>query len=229
MLIESRSVEGLARRAQLHAALGDPHRLAIVDELTLSDRSPSELGSILHIESNLLAHHLGVLESVDLIRRVSSQGDRRRRYVQLVPGTIARLGVGNVRGARRLIFVCTENSARSQLAEVLWNHQGLGITATSGGTSPAARVHPGAVRAASQRGLRLRGARPRPIPEVGSTDLVITVCDKAHEAICAGGKLSHIHWSVPDPAISGEARAFALALDVLSERIESLSGHVRAN
>ncbi len=216
-------------RARLHAALGDPQRLAIIDELTFSDRAPSELGSILHIGSNLLAHHLAVLENVDLIRRVTSQGDRRRRYVQLVPGTIARLGVGAMRDVGRLIFVCTENSARSQLAEVLWNDLRLDITATSGGTCPAARVHPGAVRVASDRGLRLRGARPRPIPEVGPGDLVITVCDKAHEALCAGGELSHIHWSVPDPATSGEPKAFALTVDVLSERISSLSGNVLAS
>lgn len=226
MAIESRVVEGLDERARVHAALGDPHRLAIIDELTFSDRAPSELGTILHIESNLLAHHLGVLESLDLIRRVPSQSDRRRRYVQLVRGTVARLGVGDVRGAARLIFVCTENSARSQLAEALWNQLGLGVRATSGGTSPAARVHPGAVMAALQHGLRLRGVRPRPLPEVGPSDLVITVCDKAHETLCAGGELSHIHWSVPDPATSGEPKAFALTIDLLSERIYSLSENV---
>ena len=222
-------MEELLARAQLHAALGDPQRLAIIDELTFSDRAPSELCSTLDIGSNLLAHHLHVLENVDLVRRVTSQGDRRRRYVQLVPGTIARLGVGAMRQVRRLVFVCTENSARSQLAEVLWNDLRLDITATSGGTSPAARVHPGAVRVASDRGLRLRGARPRPIPEVGPSDLVITVCDKAHEALRADAELSHIHWSVPDPAPSGEPKAFALTVDVLSERISSLSGNVRAS
>src|ERR1700730_7317217 len=59
-MVESMSTD-LLWRAQLHAALGDPHRLAIVDELALSDRAPSELAAMLGIDSNLLAHHLGVL------------------------------------------------------------------------------------------------------------------------------------------------------------------------
>ena len=46
----------------MHAALGEPARLAIVDELAVSDRSPKELGERLDIPSNLLAHHLTVLE-----------------------------------------------------------------------------------------------------------------------------------------------------------------------
>ena len=70
-------------RAARHAALGDPIRLAIVDELTASDRSPVELRRLTGSESNLLAHHLDVLEDVGLIARKRSSGDQRRRYVQL--------------------------------------------------------------------------------------------------------------------------------------------------
>ena len=73
----------LEARAATYAALGDPHRLAIVEELVLSDRAPSELGERFGLESNLLAHHLRVLEAVGLIERVTSDGDRRRRYLRL--------------------------------------------------------------------------------------------------------------------------------------------------
>ena len=65
-----RSDSGLARRATIHAALADPHRLAIVDELALSDRSPSELRTRLQIGSNLLAHHLDTLAGAGLVERL---------------------------------------------------------------------------------------------------------------------------------------------------------------
>ena len=81
-------------RAARHAALGDPVRLTIVDELGMSDRSPVELRSMVAIESNLLAHHLDVLESVGMIRRSKSSGDGRRRYVHLVREALWGFDVG---------------------------------------------------------------------------------------------------------------------------------------
>ena len=88
-----------AARARVHAALGDEHRLQIVDELYFADRTPRELGESLALPSNLLAHHLNVLEDAGLIGRVRSDGDRRRRYVKLVA---AGLGAADLRrGLRR--------------------------------------------------------------------------------------------------------------------------------
>jgi len=58
---EAKSIE---RRAAVYAALGDPARLAVVDALLLGDRSPGELGEALSMPSNLLAHHLRLLEQV---------------------------------------------------------------------------------------------------------------------------------------------------------------------
>jgi DNA-binding transcriptional ArsR family regulator len=73
-----------ARRAAVHAALGDPARLAIVDDLVHCDRSPSEPGRRRESPGNPLAHHLDVLEQVGLIERTASSGDRRRSYVRFV-------------------------------------------------------------------------------------------------------------------------------------------------
>ncbi|HLS74421.1 MAG TPA: helix-turn-helix domain-containing protein, partial [Actinomycetaceae bacterium] len=78
-------VEG---RARLHAALADPARLRIVDVLSLGDASPSELAELLTAPSNLVAHHLGVLERQGIVSRKKSEADRRRNYVQLVPGAL---------------------------------------------------------------------------------------------------------------------------------------------
>ncbi|HRK48353.1 MAG TPA: helix-turn-helix domain-containing protein, partial [Nocardioides sp.] len=72
MNTEQSSVE---RRASAFAALGDPVRLAIVDRLAASDELPSDLAEELGIRSNLLAHHLNVLEEAGLVRRQRSEAD----------------------------------------------------------------------------------------------------------------------------------------------------------
>ncbi|MEZ5258126.1 MAG: helix-turn-helix domain-containing protein [Ilumatobacteraceae bacterium] len=149
----------LAERAARHAALGDPVRLAIVDELFVSDRSPVELRRLLELESNLLAHHLDVLEGVGLIERTRSAGDARRRYVRLAQ---AALPISPVVAPspwirpRRALFVCTRNSARSQLAAALWREM-TGAPAESAGTEPAQEVHPESSQLRRRAGLDLGG------------------------------------------------------------------------
>ena len=109
----------------MHSALGDVGRLAIVDALVLADASPSQLQAELGMASNLLAHHVRVLESAGVLRRVRSEGDRRRSYLTLVPGGLDGLGPAASLTAPRVVFVCTENAARSQLAAALWaDHSG---------------------------------------------------------------------------------------------------------
>lgn len=207
----------LARRAAVHAALGDPLRLAIVDELAVSDRSPSELVARLDVPGNLLAHHLDVLEEVGLVRRHRSAADRRRRYVRLLRDRLRETSSRAV-APGRVLFVCTHNSARSQLAAALWRRR-TGGEATSAGTHPAPRVHPGAVAAAARARLDLGRSRPRALAPSETADLVVTVCDRAHEELTPGD--DWWHWSIPDPVPSGDAAAFDAALHELDERIRS--------
>jgi protein-tyrosine-phosphatase/DNA-binding transcriptional ArsR family regulator len=210
-----------AFRAERHAALGDPIRLAIVDELFTSDRMPSELQSLVELPSNLLAHHLDVLERVGLISRTRSSGDGRRRYVHLHRQALDDLTPGAQLEAEPALFVCTHNSARSQVAAALW-HQLTGAPATSAGTHPAERVHPEAVAAARRAGLDLSAARPRGLDDLDEHPrLVVTVCDRAHEeeGVAEPGWL---HWSVPDPVPIGTPTAFDAAVIELRERITSL-------
>src|SRR5918993_4395230 len=127
------AVEG---RAAVHAALGEPVRLAIVDELALSDLAPSALAERFGLAGNLLAHHLDVLERVGLIERTVSSGDRRRRYVRLRHHALRDLGPRSAGRRGRALFVCTGNSARSQLAAALWRRR-TGEPASSAGTHPA--------------------------------------------------------------------------------------------
>lgn len=207
----------LLLRAQVHAALGDPARLAIVDTLALGEASPSELQALLEMPSNLLAHHVRTLERVGLVERTRSEGDRRRTYLSLKPHGLDALLLPTTRGAVRVVFVCTANSARSHLAVALWSAESE-VPATSAGTHPAPSVHPGAIAVARRRGLTLASSAPRHLDEViRPDDVVITVCDSAHEEL--GYVHGRLHWSVADPVRSGEDAAFDRAFDDLAGRI----------
>lgn len=209
-----------AGRARLHAALGEEHRLGIVEELAVSDRSPTELGRRLDLPSNLLAHHLDVLDEVGLIERFGSTGDRRRRYVRLVRGPLADLGLAAVRPAGPVLFVCSQNSARSQLAAALWRAR-TGGTASSAGTHPAERVHPGAVAAGARVGLDLADAQPQLLEPPFAAELVVTVCDQAHEEL--DPEPGWWHWSLADPVLTGTDAAFDAVISDLDARIATLS------
>ncbi len=104
-----------ASRADRHAAQGDPARLAIIDELFVSDRAPGELQALVELPSNLVAHHLDVLERVGLVTRSRSSGDGRRRYVHLHRRALADLTPGARLAVGPALFVCTHNAARPDL------------------------------------------------------------------------------------------------------------------
>ena len=228
MNIEAMSAEenaGLVRRAAVHAALGEPARLAVVDVLALGEASPSELQRLLEMPSNLLAHHVRVLERAGVVHRHRSEGDRRRTYLTLAPGALDALRPTAVRDAVRVVFVCTQNSARSQLAAALWSTESP-VPATSAGTRPAAAVHPGAVAVAQRRRVPLTPVRPRHVDEVlRADDVVVTVCDSAHEELGAGA--GWLHWSVADPARDGDDAAFDHAFDELTGRVTRLAAALR--
>jgi ArsR family transcriptional regulator, arsenate/arsenite/antimonite-responsive transcriptional repressor / arsenate reductase (thioredoxin) len=216
----------LERRAAVHAALADPARLAIVDALGDGDASPSELAGMLTMPSNLLAHHLRVLEETGLVTRRRSEGDKRRTYLRLVPGALDALAGSPRRSAQRVVFVCTANSARSHLAAALWRRASR-VPAVSAGTHPADRIDPGAVDAAGRHRLPLPRIRPRHINDVQiDGDLVVTVCDLAHEEL---GALAAVHWSVPDPVPAGDPDSFDTALTELASRVGRLAPRLAAS
>jgi ArsR family transcriptional regulator, arsenate/arsenite/antimonite-responsive transcriptional repressor / arsenate reductase (thioredoxin) len=212
--------DDLGRRAAMHAALADPARLAITDTLADGDASPSELAAMLAMPSNLLAHHLRVLEDAGMVARHRSEGDRRRTYLRLLPGSLDGLAGPAGRAARRVLFVCTANSARSHLAAALWR-QASKVPAASAGTCPADALAPGAIDAAARRRLPLPRLRPRHVGDVRHDgDLLVTVCDLAHEEL--GGQAA-LHWSVPDPVPAGDRESFDAALAELDRRVRLLA------
>ncbi|WP_026554691.1 metalloregulator ArsR/SmtB family transcription factor [Arthrobacter sp. 35W] len=212
-------------RVAKHAALADPARLRIVDLLTLGDLSPTELQSELGMPSNLLSHHLRTLEDAGLATRHRSEADRRRSYFRLAPGALDGLVPGHEHGARRILFVCTRNSARSQLAAALWQ-RASDIPASSAGTHPAPRIAQGAIDVARRHGLELAELAPRQLDrEAAGEDLVVTVCDNAHEELPG---LRGIHWSIPDPLRLNTQEAFEDAFIDISHRINDLAPRLHA-
>ncbi len=222
MNIERNDIE---ERAARHAALADTARLRIVDLLTLGDLSPTDLQAQLGMSSSLLAHHLNLLEHEGVVARTRSEADRRRSYVRMIPGSLDHLGAASAGAAHRIVFVCTANSARSQIAAALWGHASS-IPAVSAGTHPAERVDPGAVAAAERHGVKLRGRKPQLLSSVAEADdFYVTVCDVAHEEI---GSVPGLHWSVPDPVRDGSDQAFDAAFENIARRIGELAPRLTA-
>lgn len=117
---------------------------------------------------------------------------------------------------KRVLFLCTGNSSRSQMAEgFLRNMLGDRFDAFSAGTKPADGVHPLAVKAMSEAGVDISRQRPKPIDAFSGQhfDRVITVCDSARDS-CPffPGEARQVHWSFDDPARAAGSEAEKLAV-----------------
>lgn len=212
--------QDLERRAAVYAALGDVMRLRIVDTLRLGDASPSELSMALGVPSNLLSFHLKALEAAGLVTRQRSEGDGRRTYLRLLPDVFDEIGARPLEAPTRVVFVCTANSARSQLAAALWR-QTSPIPTASAGTHPAERIDPGVIKTALRRDLELPSVAPQHLDDVlGEGDVVVTVCDLAHEEL---GRATRLHWSIPDPTRIGTTAAYDAAYDEIAARVVDLA------
>ncbi len=131
-----------------------------------------------------------------------------------------------------VLVLCTGNSARSILGEVLFNVMGKGkFRAYSAGSKPAGKVNPGALEWLQKHGHNTEGLRSKSWdefsqPDAPEFDFIFTVCDNAAGEACPVwlGHPMTAHWGIPDPAhIEGdEARraAFNKAADQLARRIQ---------
>jgi arsenate reductase (thioredoxin) len=129
----------------------------------------------------------------------------------------------------RVLFLCTGNSARSQIAETILNRLGRGrFKAESAGAQPAPRVNPLALETLEEHGFFWTGHPPRGLDglEREQWDFVITVCDRAKESCpIFPGQPVIAHWGMPDPAAvigteEQKRRAFKEALLLISRRID---------
>ena len=130
-----------------------------------------------------------------------------------------------------VLVLCTGNSARSILGEVLFNNLGKGkFKAYSAGSKPAGRVNPGAIELLQQQGYSTEGLRSKSWDEFAAPgapefDFIFTVCDNAAGEACPlwPGKPATAHWGIPDPAhVEGDEErraAFKKAYEQLARRI----------
>ncbi|MDT3443387.1 MULTISPECIES: ArsR family transcriptional regulator [unclassified Pseudofrankia] len=206
---------------------GHPVRWRLLSELARSDRQVRELTELLGQKQSLVSYHLGQLRSARLVSMRRSSADGRDAYYKLdlmrCGELLAAAGGGlhpalrlapppacpvePARTPARVLFLCTGNSARSQIAEGLLQAQAGGrAVACSAGSHPK-RLHPNAVRVMSVRGIDLSGRRAKHLNAfIGQRfDHVISLCDRVRE-VCPDfpGHPNLIHWSIPDPALDGD-------------------------
>jgi protein-tyrosine-phosphatase/DNA-binding transcriptional ArsR family regulator len=210
---------------------GHPLRWELLHQLARSDRQVHELTALTGRPQNLVSYHLGQLRSAGLVSARRSSADARDAYytadLERLGRLLAATGQALHPGLRlapvpatpspptgaaqaRVLFLCTGNSSRSQIAEALARNQSGGrIEAHSAGSRPRP-LHRCAVRVMAGRGISLAGHRPKHLDEFAGQqfDYVITVCDKVRE-ICPEfpGQPETVHWSVPDPSAESDAAA----------------------
>jgi arsenate reductase len=125
---------------------------------------------------------------------------------------------------KRILFLCTGNVARSQMAEAIANefHDDV-VSAVSAGSRPGSGIHPLAVRALADRGICASGRASKGVDQFINEqfDVVVTVCDSAAQDCPTWPGAKRIeHWHIPDP--TGGLPQFIAIRDDLERRIDEL-------
>jgi ArsR family transcriptional regulator, arsenate/arsenite/antimonite-responsive transcriptional repressor / arsenate reductase (thioredoxin) len=201
---------------------GHELRWRLLSELARSDRRVGELCELAGRRQSLVSYHLRQLREGGLVSMRRSAADGRDTYyvidlprcgeqllsagVSLHPGLVPipqRARPSRRSERARVLFLCTGNSARSQIAEALCEQRSGGaVGAASAGSHPKP-LHPNAVRVMRERGIDPAGRRSKHLSEFSRRrfDYVISLCDRVRE-VCPefpdGPEL--VHWSIPDPA-----------------------------
>ena len=201
--------------------VGHPLRWQLLSELGNSDREVRELMSLLGQPQSLVSYHLGRLRAHRLVSMRRSSADRRDAYYtvdlgrcgELLAATAGALhpalrprradGAGATPTPARVLFLCTGNSSRSQIAEALLRDRSGGrVEAHSAGSHPRA-VHPDAVAVMREYGIDISAQHPTHLSQYRADrfDWVISLCDRVRE-VCPEfpGHPRTIHWSIADPA-----------------------------
>jgi len=227
-------------------------RWNLLQLLARSDYCVQELVARLHLPQNLVSYHLKQLRQGQFVTERRSSADERSIYyaldverfqklylaagATLHPAVTPLAVLEHQEGTRtpiplRVLFLCTHNSARSQIAEALLRQLSNGtIEAFSAGSDPAERVHPWAVHLMERMGIDMSQARPKHFDTFRGQhfDAIVTVCDRVRE-VCPvfPDDPERIHWSFPDPTrVEGppevQYRAFEQTSLQLATRIRFL-------
>jgi protein-tyrosine-phosphatase/DNA-binding transcriptional ArsR family regulator len=209
--------------------VGHPLRWEVLRELVQSDRSVRELTQLIDEPQNLVSYHLRQLRDGGLVFARRSSADGRDSFyaidlsacqealqaaggslhpaLWLAPVAPTRPSRQQTRRRRRVLFLCTGNSTRSQIAEALLERMSDGTVETASAGSHPKPLHPNAVRVLKKRGIDISGNRTKHLDELlpQRFDMVITLCDRVRE-VCPEFP-SHpqlVHWSIPDPALEAQ-------------------------
>lgn len=225
--------------------LADDTRWHLIMALRHSDRQASEIASMCHLSNNLVSYHLGLLRQAGLVQTHRSDADARVLYYRL-DLTALGLAYGQIGTALTLpetvpapaipatvIFLCTHNSARSQMAEGWLRYLSGGrLIARSAGVNPTT-LHPLAVKAMAEVGVDIGYQHSKGLGGLeAKPDIVITVCDLAREECPAElQQVPFLHWSISDPvpATGDEPRrleVFRAVREQLRIRVQGLLGGV---
>lgn len=205
--------------------LANDVRWQILAVLAGSDLRVQELAAATNKPINLVSYHLKLLRSQGIVHERRSSADGRDVYYTLDllrldelyqrSGAQLHPALGSSReqeqpGARqplRVLFLCTQNRARSQMAEGILRHLGgESVAVQSAGIRPGV-VHPLAIQALQEMGIDIAAGRSKHLDEVSSRgfDRVITVCDQVREQCPAfPGNPACIHWSIEDPIAAAD-------------------------
>ena len=202
---------------------GEPLRWRLLGELARGDWQVRELTALIGQPQNLVSYHLGRLRTGGLVRMRRSSADGRDAYYSLdlarCGELLAAAGAALHPGLRllppapgpplvhaRVLFLCTGNSARSQMAQAIAEQlAGPAVTAASAGSHPKP-VHPNAIAVMREYGIDISSRQSRHLSVLAGQrfDYVISLCDRVRE-VCPEfpGPAEMIHWSIPDPAAGG--------------------------
>jgi protein-tyrosine-phosphatase/DNA-binding transcriptional ArsR family regulator len=218
----ARSRQGESSPPRFLRLAGHPVRWQLMGELARSDRRVGEPCTLAGRRQSLVSYHLRQLRNGGVVSMRRSAADGRDTYyvldlarcgelltsagLALHPGLAATPGRATREAgatSARVLFLCTGNSARSQIAEALAERlSGGALSAASAGSHPKP-LHPNAVRVMRARGIDLAGRRSKHLDEFAHErfDHVISLCDRVRE-VCPEfpGGPALIHWSIADPA-----------------------------
>ncbi len=236
---------------------GHPVRWALLAELSLSDRRVSELADAVRVPQNGVSYHLSRLRSARLVSSRRSEADGRDAYytadldrcAELIAQAVAGLhpavrfvrewpvmddGGSAVPRRVPVLFLCTGNSARSQIAEALAGRLAGQLVAPFSAGSRPKPLHPHAVRVLRERGIDIAHARTKSLEEFAQHRFVyvVTLCDRVRE-VCPEfpGNPAAVHWSIPDPAREGDTdaetyAAFERTADEIAVRVRYLLARI---
>jgi protein-tyrosine-phosphatase/DNA-binding transcriptional ArsR family regulator len=217
---------------------GHPVRWQLLSELARSDRRVGELCELAGRRQSLVSYHLRQLRDGGLVSVRRSAADGRDTYyvldlahcgellsgagVALHPALALAPPQHEPSATAAVLFLCTGNSSRSQMAEALCERLSDGaVTAVSAGSEPKP-LHPDAVRVMRDRGIDISAHRSKHLSEFTDRrfDHVISLCDRVRE-VCPEfpGAPERVHWSIPDPARDGTLPAFERTAAELETRI----------